>query len=195
MLAPLDRVHVHRLADLALQAQHDLLGRLGLFVEDGLGLATEPGLLAVVAPLALRVERGLARLVLGDLVHLVLAAGLALAEGALGLGDVDLRSFFVCRVGKREGESWVSGTKRKEVDSDRPPVGDDGRQRRKQSGNQSWPRAMMITRRPPEKTRRQCAADWRAKEAAQARQRAQLGPLIEDELFARRPPPAAASAG
>lgn len=45
----------------------------------------------------------------------------------------------------------MSGTKRKEVDSDRPPVGDDGRQRRKQSGNQSWPRAMMITRRPPEK--------------------------------------------
>lgn len=95
VLAPLDRVHVHGLADLALQAQHDLLRRLGLFVEDGLGLPSEPGLLPVVAPLALRVERGLARLVLGDLVHLVLAAGLALAEGALGLGDVDLkREFF-----------------------------------------------------------------------------------------------------
>ena len=91
VFAPLDRVHVHGLAHLALQAQHDLLRRLGLFVEDGLGLAAEPGLLPVVAPLSLGVERGLAGLVLGDLVHLVLAAGLALAEGALGLGDVDLR--------------------------------------------------------------------------------------------------------
>ena len=90
VLAPLDRVHVHGLAHLALQAQHDLLRRLGLFVEDGLGLAAKARLLAVVAPLSLGVEGGLPGLVLGDLVHLVLAAGLALAEGALGLGDVDL---------------------------------------------------------------------------------------------------------
>ncbi len=36
---------------LALQAQHDLLGRLRLLVEDGLGLAAVAGLLAVVAAL------------------------------------------------------------------------------------------------------------------------------------------------
>ena len=36
---------------LALQAQHDLLGRLCLLVEDGLSLATVPGLLPVVAAL------------------------------------------------------------------------------------------------------------------------------------------------
>ena len=67
VLAPLDGVHVHRLAHLALQAQHDLFGGLGLFVEDGLGLATVPALLPVVAPLALGVQGGFAGLVLGDL--------------------------------------------------------------------------------------------------------------------------------
>ena len=40
----------------------------------------------------LRVERGLPGLVLGDLVHRVLLALLALAVGLLGLGDVHLRA-------------------------------------------------------------------------------------------------------
>jgi hypothetical protein len=74
----------------ALQAQHDLLGGLGLLVEDGLCLTTVTGLLAVVSALSLGEQRGLASLVLGDLVLGVLAALLALAVGVAGLRDVDL---------------------------------------------------------------------------------------------------------
>ena len=51
-LAPLDGVHANRLAGVALQAQHDLLRRLRLLVEHGLGLTAETTLLAVVATLA-----------------------------------------------------------------------------------------------------------------------------------------------
>jgi len=40
MLAPFDRVLRVVLAALALQLQHNLLGGLGLLVEDGLGLTT-----------------------------------------------------------------------------------------------------------------------------------------------------------
>jgi len=40
VLAPLDRVLGVVLAALALQLQHNLLGGLGLLVEDGLGLTT-----------------------------------------------------------------------------------------------------------------------------------------------------------
>ena len=43
----------------ALEAQHDLLGRLGLLVEHGLGLTTVTRLLSVVTTLSLREERGL----------------------------------------------------------------------------------------------------------------------------------------
>jgi hypothetical protein len=74
----------------ALQAQHDLLGGLGLLVEDGLGLTSVTGLLTVVSALSLGEQRGLASLVLGDLVLGVLAALLALAVGVSGLGNVDL---------------------------------------------------------------------------------------------------------
>lgn len=70
------------------QSQHNLLGRLRLLVEDGLGLTTVTGLLAVVTTLTLRERRSLAGLVLGDLVELVLAAFAALAEGLPGLGYV-----------------------------------------------------------------------------------------------------------
>lgn len=76
----------------ALQSQHNLLGGLGLLVEDGLGLTTITGLLAVVTTLSLGEKRGLASLVLGDLVLGVLAALLALAVGVSGLGNVDLCS-------------------------------------------------------------------------------------------------------
>jgi hypothetical protein len=74
----------------ALQSQHNLLGGLGLLVEDGLGLTTITRLLAVVTALSLGEQRGLAGLVLGDLVLGVLAALLALAVGVAGLGNVDL---------------------------------------------------------------------------------------------------------
>jgi hypothetical protein len=76
----------------ALQSQHNLLGGLGLLVEDGLGLTTITGLLAVITALSLSEQRGLASLVLGDLVLGVLAALLALAVGVTGLGNVDLIS-------------------------------------------------------------------------------------------------------
>ena len=49
-------MHDHRLAGVALQAQHDLLRRLRLLVEHGLGLTTETTLLAVVATLACKRE-------------------------------------------------------------------------------------------------------------------------------------------
>jgi len=58
-------------------------------VEDRLRLTTVTRLLSVVTALALRKEGGLARLVLRHLVRGVLLAGLALAIGSAGLGDVD----------------------------------------------------------------------------------------------------------
>ncbi len=51
MLAPLDDLLVLLLADGALHPEHDLLRRLGLLLEDGLGLTTEAGLLSIVTPL------------------------------------------------------------------------------------------------------------------------------------------------
>ena len=68
LLAALER-HLHLvLADGALETENDLLGRLRLLVEDGLGLTTVTRLLTVVTTLALRGQRSLARLVLGHLV-------------------------------------------------------------------------------------------------------------------------------
>ena len=74
----------------AFQTQHNLLGGLGLLVEDRLGLTTVTGLLAVVTALTLGEEGGLSGLVLGDLVLSVLAALLDLAVGVARLGNVDL---------------------------------------------------------------------------------------------------------
>lgn len=90
MLATLQRQLQLGLALDALQSQHNLLGGLGLLVEDRLGLTTITGLLSVVSSLSLGEERGLAGLVLGHLVLGVLAALLALAVGVSGLGNVDL---------------------------------------------------------------------------------------------------------
>ena len=59
---------------LALENDGDFLGRLGLFVEDGLGLAAKALLLPVISPLTLRNKRVLALLVLGNLVLHVLVA-------------------------------------------------------------------------------------------------------------------------
>ena len=51
----------------AFESEDDLLGGLGLLVEDGLGLTTITGLLSVVTTLTLGEDRVLTLLVLGDL--------------------------------------------------------------------------------------------------------------------------------
>eukprot|EP00002_Diphylleia_rotans_P036792 TRINITY_DN815_c0_g1_i1.p1 TRINITY_DN815_c0_g1~~TRINITY_DN815_c0_g1_i1.p1 ORF type:complete len:182 (+),score=27.47 TRINITY_DN815_c0_g1_i1:167-712(+) len=97
VLAALEGELLFVLALGALEAEHDLLGGLGLLVEDGLGLTSETALLAVVTALTLGEEGSLADLVLGHLVGGVLAASLGLAEGVAGLGDLD----------HCEGEVWI----------------------------------------------------------------------------------------
>ena len=88
MLAALQHLLVLALARGALHAQRNLLGGLGLLVEDGLGLATVAGLFAVVAALALDVQGRLAGLVLGDLLGGVLFA--LFTESVARLGNVHL---------------------------------------------------------------------------------------------------------
>ena len=90
MLAALESELLLGLADSALEAEDNLLGGLGLLVEDGLGLTTITALLAIITTLSLGEQRSLAGIVLGDLVLGVLAALLALAVGVTGLGNVDL---------------------------------------------------------------------------------------------------------
>ena len=117
MLPSLQRQLLLGLALCALETQNDLLGSLGLLVEDRLGLTTITALLSVVTTLTLGSERGLycrkhyysapcsllfflvlyisgciylASLVLGDLVLGVLVAVLGLAERPAGFRNVDL---------------------------------------------------------------------------------------------------------
>lgn len=59
VLAALQRQLLLGLASSALETQDDLLGSLGLLVEDGLGLTTITTLLAVVTTLTLGVQGGL----------------------------------------------------------------------------------------------------------------------------------------
>jgi hypothetical protein len=59
MLATLERKLRLGLALCALQSQNDLLGCLGLLVENRLGLTTVPGLFAIVTALSLGEQRGL----------------------------------------------------------------------------------------------------------------------------------------
>lgn len=111
MLAALEGELLLGLAGSALEAQNDLLGGLGLLVEDGLGLTTVTTLLPVVTTLTLSEKGGLKRgisalvsrlvfigmshlasLVLGDLVLGVLVALLGLAVSPAGLGNVDLNA-------------------------------------------------------------------------------------------------------
>jgi len=102
VLATLERKLCLGLACCALQSQDNLLGGLGLLVEDRLGLTTVTGLLTVVTTLTLGEEGGLASLVLGDLVLGVLLAVSALAVSAASLGNVDLKSatlFSMCSRG------------------------------------------------------------------------------------------------
>ncbi len=90
VLASLQSQLVLVLANVAFQTQDDLLGSLGLLVEDRLGLTTITGLFAVVTTLTLSEKGSLSGLVLGDLVRGVLAALLALAVGVAGLWDINL---------------------------------------------------------------------------------------------------------
>lgn len=71
------------------ELQDDLLGGLGLLVEDRLGLTTITTLLTVVTALTLGEEASLAGLVLSDLELLVLVAGFGAAEHLLLLGELD----------------------------------------------------------------------------------------------------------
>lgn len=97
MLASLQGQLALGLALDALQSQDNLLGGLGLLVEDGLRLTTITALFSVVTALTLGEQRGLASLVLGDLVLGVPAALLALAIGVSGLGNVDLFRRILCQ--------------------------------------------------------------------------------------------------
>jgi hypothetical protein len=59
VLAALESELLLGLAGSALEAEDNLLGGLGLLVEDGLGLTTVTALLPVVTALTLGVQRGL----------------------------------------------------------------------------------------------------------------------------------------
>jgi hypothetical protein len=89
VLAALESGLVHGLALGALELEGNLLGGLGLLVENGLGLTTITRLLAIVTALTLSIERRLTSLVLSDLVSLVLVALAAVSPDRLGV--VDLR--------------------------------------------------------------------------------------------------------
>ena len=84
LLAALEREVRAVLAHGALETQHDLLGGLGLLLEDGLGLTTVTLLLAHVTTLTLRKVGRLAGLVLGHLV------------GPVGVSRDDLEHTYVC---------------------------------------------------------------------------------------------------
>merc|ERR1719253_1045544 len=79
VMSTLDGKLLLGLALFALETQDDLLGGLGLLLQDRLGLATETLLLVVITALSLGEVGSLASLVLGDPVKGVLLALLALA--------------------------------------------------------------------------------------------------------------------
>jgi hypothetical protein len=72
------------------KTEDNLLGSLGLLVENGLGLTTITGLLTVITSLTLSEERSFTSLVLSNLVRSVLLTLGTLAVGVTGLGNVDL---------------------------------------------------------------------------------------------------------
>ena len=78
------------LANGTFQTQNNLLGSLGLLVENGFGLTTVAGLLTVVTTLTLGEKGSLTGLVLGHLVGSVAATLLSGAKGFTTLRDVDL---------------------------------------------------------------------------------------------------------
>lgn len=79
------------LASNTLQSQNNLLGGLGLLVENWLGLTTETGLLTVVSSLTLSEQGSLTSLVLGNLVLGVLSALLTLTVSLSELWNVNWR--------------------------------------------------------------------------------------------------------
>ena len=89
MLGALEDVLDGLLAGGAGELEDDLLGGLGLLVEDRLGLTTITTLLTVVTALTLGEEASLTGLVLSDLELLVLVAGGGAAEHLLLLGELD----------------------------------------------------------------------------------------------------------
>ena len=89
VLASLERKLELGLALDALETKNDLLGGLGLLVENLLGLTTITALLTVVTTLTLSVKGGLTSLVLSDLVLGVLAARLVGTESSSGLRNVN----------------------------------------------------------------------------------------------------------
>lgn len=80
------------LANGTFQTQDNLLGSLGLLVENGLGLTTITALLTVVTTLTLSEDGSFTGLVLGDLVGSVTATLLTSTKGLTSLRDVDLLS-------------------------------------------------------------------------------------------------------
>ena len=96
MLGALEDVLDGLLAGGAGELEDDLLGGLGLLVEDRLGLTTITTLLTVVTALTLGEEASLTGLVLGDLEFLVGTAGVVTAEHLLLLGELDHFCWKVC---------------------------------------------------------------------------------------------------
>ena len=93
MLSSLEAQLLLGLAFFALKAKSNLLRRLGLLVEDGLGLTTKTLLLRVVASLTLSEVGRLACFILGHLVERVLPALLGLAVSLSLLRNVNHFSF------------------------------------------------------------------------------------------------------
>ena len=96
LLATLQDTLLPHLAFVTGQRQNNLLGGLGLLVENRLGLTSITGLLAVVTPTSLSEGRLLALLVLGHFVSLVRLALAMIAVSLDDLGNVHLFFLFVC---------------------------------------------------------------------------------------------------
>lgn len=71
------------------QTQDNLLGGLGLFVENLFGLTTVTGLFTVVTSFTLSKQRSFTSFVLGNLVLGVFSAGFTFAVGLSGLWNVN----------------------------------------------------------------------------------------------------------
>ena len=78
------------LANGTFQTEDNLLGSLGLLVENGLSLTTITGLLTIVTTFTLSEDGGFTSLILGDLVRGVTTTLLTGTEGFTSLRDIDL---------------------------------------------------------------------------------------------------------
>ena len=101
MLRALEHVLDNHLAVRALELQHNLLGRLRLLVEDGLGLTTIAGLFTIVTTFTLGKNGGFTSLVLGNLVGGVTTALLTGTEGFTSLRNVDLLEYNSEELGRK----------------------------------------------------------------------------------------------